>query len=311
MAQVRSIVDKLLTNVSSMHVPEGYISEMIFPFIGVKEKTGKLAKYGAAHQRIETSVAGGRGKFRRVEAIVRSDTSYSVDSHGLESMVSDDDYRNVEKPYDAEADEVIGVTTQLWLEKEFVLAQALANTSVVTQNVTLSGTSQFSDYNNSSPLTRFGAARSAVRSGCGKAPDTAWMSWEVMNILKFHPELLDRLGYKEARPGGLNDAELARAMEVKRVLIADVTYNTAKEGQADSLADVWGKHLWFGVCPQTAQVRQVSAGYRLGLTGSSPRKVYKFPIVNPPDSTGILVKDDYSFLLSNAGALYLLKDAIA
>ena len=311
MSQTRAIIDKLLTNVSSMYNPDGYISEQLFPYIGVKQKTGKLAKYGHSHLRIESSIVAGRGKFRRVEPIVRSNTGYEIDSHGLEGLVTDDDYRNVELPYKAEEDEVLGLTAQLWVEKEYTLAAALASTGTITQNVTLSGTSQFSDYSNSDPLTRFKTARLAVKDGCGKMPDTAWMDSRTANVLRFHPQLLDFLGFKFTKPGGLSMESLAQALDVKRVLIADADYNSAKEGAADVLASIWGKHLWFGVCPESAQVRQVSAGYYLGLDGEKARKVYKYPENNPPDSTGILVKDSYDFLVSNVGAIYLIKDSIA
>lgn len=311
MSQLKAIVDKLLTNVSSAYFPDGYISEEIFPFIGVTQKTGKLGKYGLSHVRIETSYVGGRGAYRRVEPITRTSTSYEVQSHGLEGIVTKDDYRNVEQPFDAEVDESLGLAAQLWVEKEKVLADALADTSVVTQNVTLSGSAQFSDYDNSDPVGKFTTARKAVKDGCGKAPDTAWMDWRTKNVIKFHPQLLDLLGFKYSRPGGLNDEELAKALDVKRVLIADADYNSAKEGQTDSLAAIWGKHIWFGVCPEQAAVRQVSAGYRLGFKSGSPRKIYKYAINNPPESTGILCEDEYAFLVSNAGALYVIKSAIA
>lgn len=311
MSQTRAIIDKLLTNVSSMYKPEGYISESIFPFVGVKQKTGKLAKYGHSHLRIESSIVAGRGKYRRVEPITRSNVGYDIEGHGLEGLVTKDDYRNVELPYKAEEDEALGLASQLWTEKESVLATALAATGTITQNVTLSGTSQFSDYSNSSPLTRFKTARQAVKDGCGKMPDTAWMDSRVANVLKFHPELLDFLGFKFTKPGGLSMDSLAQALDVKRILIADADYNTAKEGQADALSAIWGKHLWFGVCPEKAATQQVSAGYRLGYEGSSPRKVYKYAENNPPESTGILVEDEYDFLLSNTGAIYLIKDSIA
>jgi hypothetical protein len=311
MAQMRAIVDKLLTNVSSQFIPKGYISELLLPYVGVEQSTGKPGKYGLSHLRIETSYTGGRGKYRRVEPTTRSTTSYEIEGHGLEGLVSADDYRNVELPFDAEKDETEGLTATLWVEKEYSLASTLADTGVVTQNTTLSGTSQFNDKDNSNPIGVFETARAAVRTGCGMAPDTAWMSWAVKNKLKAHPQLLDLLGYKYARPGGLNDEELASALDVKRVLIADVSYNSAKEGQADVLADVWGKHMWFGVMPENPALRQVSAGYRFGYKNQSARKVYKESVFNPPGSMKILVQDEYDFVISNVGAIYLVKDAIA
>ena len=311
MSQLSALVDKLLTNVSSGYFPEGHISEQIFPFVGVTQKTGKLGKYSNQHLRVESSYVGGRGAYRRVEPIVRSSATYEIDSHGLEGLVTPDDVRNVETPFQAEQDEVLGLATQLWVEKEVILSTALADTATITQNVTLSGTSQFNDYDNSDPLTRFSTARLAVKDGCGKFPDTAWMDSKVMNYLRFHPQMLDNLGYKFSRSGGLTDDELARALMVKRVLVADVSYNTAVEGQADTLASAWGKHMWFGVCPEQAAVRQMSAGYRLGYAGKQPRQVYKYAVNNPPESTAVLCSDEYDFLIANVGAIYLIKSCIA
>lgn len=311
MSQLRAQVDKLLTNVATGYFPEGYISEQLFPFVAVPQYSGKFGKYGKSHLRIETSYTGGRGMYRRVEPIARSTQTFEIEGHGLEGVVTKRDYRNVEKPFDAEADEVAGLVSQLWTEKEYLLASALGDTAIVTQNTTLSGTSQFSDSDNSDPLSVFKTARLAIKDGCGKAPDTACMDWRVKNVLKFHPQLLDFLGFKENRPGGLTDAELAVALDVKRVLIADADYNSAKEGQTDTLASIWGKNIIFGVLPEKPSVGQVCGGYRLGLTGSSPRKVYKYAINNPPESTGILCEDEYEFLVTDVGALYLVKSAIA
>lgn len=311
MAQTSAIVDKLLTNVSSMFVPEGYISEMLLPFIGVKQKTGKLAKYGLSHLRIEQSFVGGRGKYRRVESIARSNVGYDIEGHGLEGLITKDDYRNVELPYKAEEDEVLGITSHLWVEKEKSLADVLSNTSTIDQNVTLSGTSQLSDYNNSDPLAVFSTARAAVRAGCGMAPNIAFMDWLVADKLRYHPQLLDYLGFKMSRPGGLSVDEMATALGVKKVIVADVSYNSAKEGQSDSLASAWGKHLWFAVLPEKAAQHQTSLGYRLGYEGQKSRKVYKWAVNNPPEATAVLVEDEYDFLLSNVDAAYLIHSAIA
>jgi hypothetical protein len=42
-----------------------------------------------------------------VEAITRSTDSFSIEGHGLEGMVSADDYRNVQLPFKAEEDETL------------------------------------------------------------------------------------------------------------------------------------------------------------------------------------------------------------
>lgn len=308
--QMKAMVDKLLTGVSSAKPSHLMLCEQILAEVKSKQYSGKLGKYGNSHLRIVNSVIGGKGKYRRVEPIVTSTQSYNIEGHGLEGFVSEMDYANKEDPYDAEKDEVMGVTSLLHIEKEYLLASTLHNTALLTQNQTLSGASQFSDYNNSSPLDIFATARSTVRSGCGMRPDTVIMDEDVAEKLAFHPELLDYLGYKQSRPGGLSYEELAKALMVKRILVGQAQYNSAKEGQSDSMVNVWGKNIVFAVCPQKAETYQTSLGYMVRLESGSPREVTKQPSFNPP-GTQILVVDKYDMLISNAGAGYLIKDAIA
>ena len=311
MSQLKAIVDKLLTNVSSALIPDGYIAESLLPSISSKTSTGLLAKYGQSHLRIESSLKGGRGEYKRVESITRSTTQYSIVGHGLSGMVTADDYRNCELPYKAEEDEVMGITTMLWLEKEKSLADTLSSTSVLTQNVTLTSTDQYSDFLNSDPLSDFGTARSTIRSGCGLPPTHAIMDWAVWNKLRFHPQMLDYLGYKQARPGGLSEDEMATALGVENIKIGKAVYNSSVEGQADVLSAVWGKNIIFAVLPAKAIAYQTSLGYIVGFEGEQPRKVYVQDNFNPPGSKTVLVEDSYQMLISNAAAGYLIKSCIA
>lgn len=311
MSQMKAIQDELLTEASSAYIPSGYISEMLLPAVNVKLSTGKLGKYGTSHLRIENTVKAGRGKYRRVEPIVRLTDSYQIEGHGLEGLVTEDDYDNVQKPFDAEQDEALGLTSLIWLEKEFSVASTLTNPSVITQNTTLSGTSQYSDYDNSNPIQDFATARSAVKAGCGALANLAAMSWEVYNILRYHPQILDALGFKYTKPGGLSLDDLASAMGVGKILLGEAMYESAKEGQTSALAPCWGKHIVFGVFPERAQVRQVSVGYMVRKSGQAPRRVFKWDVNNPPNATAILCDDSYDAFISNANAAYLIEDAIA
>lgn len=308
---MKAIVDKLLTNVSSMFKPSGFQCESILPEVQSAQYSGLLGKYGTSHLRIENSVIGGQGKYRRVNTIVRSTQSYVIQGHGLEGMVTKNDYANVEAPFDAERDEAIGLSTVLFLEKEKALADTLGDTAILTQNTTLSGSSQWNDQVNSSPLRDAKVARLAIIDGCGEEPNLAVCDIKVAENLRFHPEMLDALGYKFARPGGLSDEELARALKVDRFLVARARYESAAEGQASALLPCWGKNFVFAVAPPTAGIMQTSLGYMLRLSGSAPRKTYKEAQFNPPGSTKLLVEDEYDMLISNANAGYLIKNAIA
>lgn len=312
MSLVRPLIDQLLTDVSNDLQPVGMISEKLLPAIKVKQSSGKLGKYGNGKLRLIDTRVVGRGKAPRVETITRDiSTTYVMEEHGLEGLVTADDYRNVIEPFKAEEDETNGLTTNLFVGKEAGLAAALSDTAVITQTVTLAGADQFSDTANSDPLAVWLTAQEAVRSGCGIYPNTAWMDKAVSKVLKRHPQLFDRLGIKYNQTGYMSDAQLAEALEVETLLIAEGVYNSAKEGQTDVIAPIWGKHMWFGVIPKSAAPYQISLGYELTFEGQQPRQVTKWAENNPRGSTAVLVNDDYCHFLSNAAAAYFIKNAIA
>ena len=102
---------------------------------------------------------------------------------------------------------------------------------------------------------------------------------------------------------------MAVAFGVEKIIISSAMYESAAEGQTSSLSACFGKNAIFAVVPDRAAAYQVSLGYR--IQQSQPRKVYKYAINNPPESTGILVEDSYDMLISNVSAAYLVKNAVA
>lgn len=311
MSQLQPIVSKLLTNVLQGYVPSGFISEMILPQLNVVQQGGKIAKRGLSHLRIETSLMGGKGMARRVEVRTYNSDTYYIMPYGLEEVLTPEEYKNVEKPFDLEKDTVMALQMALYLGKEVGLATSLRSTSIITQNTTLSGTSQWNDFANSTPLVDILTAKKVVRAASGAKVDTAIADADVWDTLRYHPTLVRSLGYADNRAGQLTDADLAKALNVKRILSADVLYNSAKEGQADSLTSVWGKDVILAACPETAGIDQKSLGYRVQFAGDSSRKVYKQPVVNPPESNSIIVKDSYDQVLTDVKCAYLIKTAIA
>ena len=310
--QMKGIIDPLLTSASSAYIPdeEGCIADKLLPALKFAQYTGKLASYGKGHLRIENTVVGGKGKYRQVSSITRSTSGFEIEGHGLTDIVTKQDYKNVIEPFDAEKDATIGLTSLLLLEKEKGLADSLSDTAVMTQNVTLSGTAQFSDYANSDVVSVVNTGKKAVRDGCGAVANCMILEYGVAEVLRYHPQLLDLLGFKFARPGGLSNEELAKALNVAKVFVPNAMYNSAKEGQTAVLAPVWGKHIVLAVIPESAKKYQISLGYNIRLDGSSPRKVYKQPLFNPPEANEILVQDEYDMVLADVTAGYLIKNAV-
>lgn len=307
----RAQVDRVLTAASKGYTPVGFIADEILTPIKVKQRSGILAGYGMGYMRIVNTVMGGRGKAPRFESGLKTTDTYLVEKHGLEGMVTEEDYDNVEEPFDAEKDETLAMVTVLKLSREKALADAFTSTAVLTQNTTLAGNAQFSDFVNSDPLGVLRVAGEAVYDGAGMAPDTAIMSWKVFNTLKYSPKILVALGYTANRAGALTESEIATVLGVDRLLISRPKYNSGNLGQADNMADIWGKDIVLAVLPRTAAKNQVSLGYNIRLIGKQPYQTSKWDIQNPDGATGLLVTDSYDDMITNAKAAYLIKNAIA
>lgn len=310
--QTQAQINKLLTDVSNGYFPKNYNSEKMLPELVVKQSSGKIGAYGLSHVRSEVDTVGGQGMARRVEPVDRrTSQQYFVDEHALEGVVTAADYRNVEQPFEAESDLTEALTLQILTNKELAIKSKLTSTAVLTQNVTLSGTDQFSDYANSDPIGVFKDAHNTVIDGCGMSPNAASMSKKLFNTLKYHPEILHNLGYAQNRAGQLSEQEIAHVMGVDELFICDAAYNTAKQGQTDVLAQVWGGDLVMYVKPSAAAKKQISLGYYMRLVDAKTKTVYKYPMNNPIGANAVIVQDHYSFEIVNALAGYLVKSAIA
>ncbi len=309
MAQTKAIVNKLLTNVSNGLFPKGYIADKVFPKISVKQTTGIIGAYGSGHLRTNDDLIGGRAEARRADPISRKiDVLYNIKTHALEGVVTQNDYDNVEQPFEAESDETLGLTHLILTNKEKSVADQLFSTSVITNNS--SPTDKFDDYTGD-PTESFRVAQNAILSNCGVMPNAVIMSQLVFNALQYHPAILDHLGFKYNQMGLLSQSDIMKALNVSELLIADAPYNSAKEGQADVLSQIWSDGLLYYVKPASAAKYQISLGYEMNLSSSKGREVFKYPLNNPPGANGIIVQDAYEHKIVNVGAGYLLSDVLS
>jgi hypothetical protein len=309
MSQTKAQIDKLLTEVSNGLFPKGYIADKLFPTLSVKQKSGLIGAYGNSHLRAVDDLIGGQAKAQFVEPIdYKLTEQYQIFSHALGGIVTPDDYDNVEKPFDAEADQTSGLTHMILTNKEKSVADSLFNPAIITQNG-LSGT-KFDVYASSDPLSNFRTAQNTVLDGCGVAPNAVVMSKKVFNTLIYHPQILDILGFKYNQVGLLSIEDMKRALNVEELLIADAPYISSKEGQTDVLSQIWGNSVLFYVKPASAGKYQMSLGYHMTLSSRAGRAVYKTAIDNPPNATQIIVEDSYSFKLVNTKCAFLIPSVL-
>jgi hypothetical protein len=311
MNQIKAQVDKLLTEVSLKVESVGLIADVVLPKLVVDQYTGLIGKYGDEHLRPENDLSGGTAGYRRVDPVNYKDSiPYAIEDHGLEDLVTKRDTANIEDPFDAEIDKTVGLTQKVQISKEFAAASQMTSTAVMTKNITLAGNSQLDKFSTSNPLTVFKNAHDSHITELGLMANKAIMSLQVFNTLRNHPEILEKLGFTQQRAGLITAEEMARAMDVQMLHIAQGIYNTAKKGQTAARGAIWSKDIVFYYAPDTAMKETPSLGFKLNKRGEEERQVRKYYIDNP-GATAIIVEESYQFKITMPEAGYLIKNAIA
>jgi len=205
----------------------------------------------------------------------------------------------------------------LLLERESALATQMTSTSVLTNNTTLSGTSQYTDKVNSDPSGDFDTARTSVFDAIGREPNIVLMNRKVANALRRHPFFTERAvgfvqGGKTAAQGLSMSAFVAlmkSEFDVDDVIIAKSINITSKEGQTETKAQVWGNDVVFFYRAPKPDLMAPSFGYSFQLAGQN-RAV---KVRRHKKDKGDIVEANWAYQdnILDVDAAYLIKDAVA
>ena len=297
--------DPILSNVSVAYKNEAYVAEQILPAIPTKTRTGKYFIYDKSKFRLTQSLRSMGSPANEIDYGLTKSAAYVCKDHALKEVVPDELKKQAPSPLNPELDATENITERLLIEKEYDLATYMSNTANLTNNTTLSGTSQWSDYADSDPIGDVKAAKSAIHAKIFHEPNVLLLGKQVYDKLLDHPDIIDRIKYGGGQVA--TDVILARLFGVDKVIVGAAGYNTATEGQADSMAYIWGKNAWLLYVPPKPGIRQIAFGYHFQY---QTRKVDKW---YDKDREGIWIRvhDNYTREIIAVDAAYLIKDAIA
>jgi hypothetical protein len=144
--------------------------------------------------------------------------------------------------FDPETLAAAQLTNLIQLDREVRVAAVVQNAANYTSKVTLAGNDQFSAFATSDP---YGVIDNGMQSTLVYTPNTHAMGKVVWNKLKRHPKLIKAVKGGLAEDGAISRRQYCELFEIEedRLLIGEGLLNTAKKGQAVSLAGVWGKNI--------------------------------------------------------------------
>lgn len=252
--------DAILSNilVAFLTHGRGFASTRAFPVVGVEKQSDKyyVLPKGAwfrdeAQKRRHGAESVGSGWD------VSTDTYYT-DLWAIHKDIGDDVRWNADPAMDLErlatdfvAQRLLTRMERDWTAKYFV--NGVWGTSTTPLNL-------WSDYTSSNPIGDVQTAVTAMLLATGFRPNKFIIGHEVFNALKNHPDILARIQYNGVTQIVTEDI-LAQIFGVSEVIVSEGIYNSAQEGQTDSMAFIAGKHALLVYAPPAAGIQVASAGY--------------------------------------------------
>lgn len=248
-----------LTAIAIMYRNRAMIADQVLPRVPVAKQDFKYFKHTLADGfTIPDTKVGRRSPPTQVEFTATELTASCAD-YALDDSVPNEDIENAGGVPGADP---VSKATQfianlIELDRESRVASAVFNTANygASNKVTLSGTSQWSDFVNSNPVT-------AIMTGidaCIMRPNVLVLGRAVYTQLIQHPKVVQAV-FKTSQGAGVVPRQgLADLFELDQVLVGESFVNTAKKGQAATLSRVWGKHA-------TLLFRDVLADTQRGTT---------------------------------------------
>jgi hypothetical protein len=303
------IIDPVLTAAAQGFQNAEFVGAALFPKVPVVARGGKIVTFGKEDFML---YATGRSPGQNTKRVTfgHFGNPYALESHSLEGLLP------IETMQEAAAVPGIDMSmttinkTQniiaLRLEKAMADTARLAASYGAANKITLSGTSQWSDFSGTSdPVAVIEAGKEAVRAKIGKRPNTAIIGAKVFSALKQHPKIVDRIKYT-GRDVATPEL-LAALFGLEKVLVGDAVY----ADDAGNFTDVWGKDvvLAYTEVGTMAEQGKPSYGYTYQLGG--------YPIVEEPyyarneKSWVFPVTDEVAPVIAGVDAGYLIVNAVA
>ncbi|MGH8568783.1 MAG: phage capsid protein [Gammaproteobacteria bacterium] len=233
-------VQPYLTAIAIAYRNPVLIADEVLPRVPVGVQDFKYLKHNLADGfTIPDTKVGRRAKPNEVE-FQATETSASTQDYGLDDPVPQADIDNAPPNYDPLMRATEGVTDLILLDREKRTADLVFDAAqyATANKTTLSGLSQWSDFTNSDPI----AAILNALDGTVMRPNIAVLGQAVYTKLRTHPKVVQAFYGNAATAGVVPREFLAQLLEFDAVLVGQGWLNTAKKGQAVSLARVWGKH---------------------------------------------------------------------
>lgn len=229
-----------LTAIAIRYRNASLIADAVLPRVPVGKQSFKWLLHTKEEGYTVPDTRVGRKSRPTVVEFTATEQTASTEDHALDDHVPRPDIDNAPDGYDPLGRAVEGTMDLIELAREVRVGALVfsASTYPTGNKVTLSGTSQWSDFANSNPID---AILSAM-DGMLMRPNVLVLGMATWTRLRQHPKVIQAIYGPLAQAGMATREQLAAALEIERVEVGRGFVNTAKKGQTPTIVPVWGKH---------------------------------------------------------------------
>ncbi len=253
---------------------EGFVGQRVMPVIDVGQQAGSFGKIPLAQllQSRETKRTPGggynRGQWKFTPA------TYATEEHGLGEAVDDREAQMYRNYFNAEVISTMRAQRGILENQEKRVAALIFNSSTYSPtNIT----NEWDDYANATPINDVESKVQAIWAASGLWPNCMVINRKVFRNLRNCAQVIDRLkyqGFVDVRAENISAQALAALFDIPQILVAGGSQNTANEGAAAAISQIWSdEYCWIGRVATTQDVREPCAGriFHWAADGSEQR----------------------------------------
>ena len=311
-------VDRILSRYTQLlkNQPNMFVGDMALPTATVNHPRGKyytvepgFSYASPGHGLLRNS----GGAFRRVTTDVSQSDLFDLKEYGIEAPVDDIDREFA----GSDALDLRQAATEIafnkaMIERERDFADLLFNATTFSgYTAALTGTDRW-DNAASDPLSQVDTAVESIRQNTGvpRSEISMLLGAKVWEACRKNTALTDF--YKNVVAGSkiLDEATVASALGIKEIIVGRAVANTAKEGAAASMADIWGKFaLVYHKVDNPRPLTPHGVGACFSMAGRQAGRVERYR--EEPRQEIILVSYLEDRIVTNAKAGYLFSTVVS
>lgn len=248
------------------------IADQVAPRVPVGKQEFKYLKHTMEEGfTIPDTKVGRRSKPNEVN-FTAVEVTDSTQDEALDDPIPQADIDNAPENYDPLGKSTEQLTNLIELGREKRTADLVFNAAnyAAANQVTLAGVSQFNDPASTPIKVIMDALDAMLMRGSIMTIGRA-----AFSVLARHAEIVKATNGNSGDKGIAQRQAIAELFELEEILVGESFLNTAKKGQAPSLARVWGKHISLAYRDKTADTRSgmsfaMTAQFGDRIAGANP-----------------------------------------